>query len=197
MRRLYRGECERIESTQLRVGRWIALNLPTGARVATHDVGAIAFAGERPVVDLVGLVTPDLAGLFRAGEGALWEALDALPVEIRPTLQCPRLDALSRASISWNPCSPGTRAIRSARCQTFGLALSCKRGSRQTGPKFRNMPGAPGRERIWRVMDQVDVADLASARPCLFRRWRQGRPSSASWAPVDPAEDRALGQSAT
>ena len=37
---------------QARVGRWIRDHLPPETRVATHDVGAIAYLGERPVVDL-------------------------------------------------------------------------------------------------------------------------------------------------
>ena len=41
-------------------GRWLAANTPPQAVVATHDVGAIAFYSHRRVVDLAGLVTPEV-----------------------------------------------------------------------------------------------------------------------------------------
>jgi MFS family permease len=175
VRRLYRGECERIESTQLRVGGWIAENLPAGARVATHDVGAIAFAGERPVVDLVGLVTPALVGAYRAGEGALWEALDSLPAEERP--------AYAAVIPAWMPYLTRTgifgervfaleqaRTDRSPVSRTFEVwRLSWPSEDRTRWPEgdFANEPrfhGPRGPWASWRVVDRVDVADLASER---------------------------------
>ena len=42
-----------------RTGRWLGKNTKTGAVIATHDVGAIAFYSGRKVVDMVGLVEPE------------------------------------------------------------------------------------------------------------------------------------------
>ena len=43
-----------------RTGRWLAKNTKPGAVIATHDVGAIAFYSGRKVVDMVGLVEPEV-----------------------------------------------------------------------------------------------------------------------------------------
>jgi hypothetical protein len=48
-----------IEELHVRLGRWLHVNLPPGASVATNDIGAIAFFGEHPVLDVEGLVSPD------------------------------------------------------------------------------------------------------------------------------------------
>jgi len=175
MRRLYRGECERIESTQLRVGHWIAGNLSPEARIATHDVGAIAFASGRPVVDLVGLVTPALAGAYRHGEGALWEALDALSPEARPTHMAVipawmpylyRTDVFKERLLGL----ASERSERSPIGQTFEVwSLSWPADDRDRFPigNFDDVPYTygPASERTdWTIVDELDVAHLPSER---------------------------------
>jgi arabinofuranosyltransferase len=44
----------------VRAGRWLAAHTPEDAVVATHDIGAIAFYSQRRIVDMVGLVTPEV-----------------------------------------------------------------------------------------------------------------------------------------
>lgn len=44
----------------VRAGRWLAEHTPEDAVVATHDIGAIAFHSRRRIVDMVGLVTPEV-----------------------------------------------------------------------------------------------------------------------------------------
>ena len=179
MRRLYRGECERMESTQLRVGEWVAENLNDSARVATHDVGAIAWAGERPVVDLVGLVTPQLAGAYRHGEGALWESLDALPAEERPTHMAVvpawmpflfRTELLVHRLFSLEPLN----TERSPVGRTFEIWSVTWPGQNPDafpGGDFGNLPftyGPASKRPDWTIMDELDVADLASERAHAF-----------------------------
>ncbi len=41
-------------------GRWIRNHTPPEAVIGAHDVGAIGFYGERKVVDMVGLITPEV-----------------------------------------------------------------------------------------------------------------------------------------
>ncbi len=43
-----------------RAGRWLAAHTPPDAVIATHDVGAIAFYSHRRIVDIAGLVTPEV-----------------------------------------------------------------------------------------------------------------------------------------
>ncbi len=56
----YLGSCRTIVETQESMGRWIAANLPAGAAVATHDIGAIGYFGRHPLVDTMALITPEL-----------------------------------------------------------------------------------------------------------------------------------------
>jgi tetratricopeptide (TPR) repeat protein len=49
-----------------RTGRWLAENTPPEAVVATHDVGAIAFYSRRRIVDVVGLIDPEVTPHLRS-----------------------------------------------------------------------------------------------------------------------------------
>ena len=53
---------------QVHLGRWVDTNLPRTARIATNDIGAIAYFSRREVIDLMGLVTPEIIPFRRQGE---------------------------------------------------------------------------------------------------------------------------------
>jgi len=74
-----------IQAQHVRLGHWIHDNLPPDAVVGINDAGALAYFGERPVVDLAGLVTNGSALPGRAGPGSLFEWLHSLPPGRRPT----------------------------------------------------------------------------------------------------------------
>jgi len=172
VRWLYRGECEQIASNQLRVGEWIDENLPPDARIATHDVGAIAFAGGRNVIDLVGLITPELAGDYRHGEGALWEALSILPAGARPTHAAvipawmPYLArTLWAGERLWTVAGGDSRNPVSQDFEVWRLSWPDQDPEIWPGGDFGNQPRLHGPavgKRGWEVVDAVDVADLAS-----------------------------------
>jgi hypothetical protein len=73
-----------IRDTDVSVAGWITTNLPPHANVAVKDVGAVAYLGEHPVVDLIGLGTNGLAEASSNGIGSLYEALRHLPADQRP-----------------------------------------------------------------------------------------------------------------
>ena len=56
----YADECRYITERQVKTALWIRDQLPLNAVVATHDIGAIAFYSQRRVVDMVGLVSPEM-----------------------------------------------------------------------------------------------------------------------------------------
>ncbi len=56
----YADYCGYITDRQVLAGRWIHDHLPENAIVATHDIGAIAYYSGRRVVDMVGLISPDM-----------------------------------------------------------------------------------------------------------------------------------------
>lgn len=49
-----------IAEMQVHLGKWLASNTPSGSLIATNDIGAIAFFSGRPILDLVGLVNPEI-----------------------------------------------------------------------------------------------------------------------------------------
>jgi hypothetical protein len=62
---LYALSVQNIDAVQVALGRWVRAHVPSGAPVATHDVGAIGYLSNHPVVDIVGLVTPPFIALER------------------------------------------------------------------------------------------------------------------------------------
>lgn len=51
------------------LGEWLAANTPPDALVAVDDIGAIAFISQRRIVDMNGLVSPEVWPAVRAPEG--------------------------------------------------------------------------------------------------------------------------------
>ncbi|MCO5197038.1 MAG: hypothetical protein M9941_04720 [Anaerolineae bacterium] len=49
-----------IRDIDVRMGEWLAANTPADAVIAVDDIGAIGFLSEREIVDLLGLVTPEM-----------------------------------------------------------------------------------------------------------------------------------------
>jgi hypothetical protein len=58
---------------QVHLGRWANAQLPKTARIALNDIGAIAFFSRREVIDLMGLVTPEIIPYRRRGETGVME----------------------------------------------------------------------------------------------------------------------------
>jgi hypothetical protein len=64
----YGWAVQNINAMQVHLGRWLAAEVPPRARLAVNDVGAIAFISRREVIDLMGLVTPEIIPYRREGE---------------------------------------------------------------------------------------------------------------------------------
>jgi hypothetical protein len=56
----YGQEVAFIESQMVETARWMAENLPTGAIVAAHDIGALGYYDHHPLLDLAGLISPEV-----------------------------------------------------------------------------------------------------------------------------------------
>jgi hypothetical protein len=72
----YAGAVREINAMQVHLGQWVESNLPKDARLALNDVGAIAYFSRREVVDLIGLVTPEVIPYRKAGEAGVVRFLD-------------------------------------------------------------------------------------------------------------------------
>ncbi len=58
---VYGQATKNINEMQVDIGYWVRENTPKDAVLAIVDVGAIRFIGNRSIIDLVGLTTPDIA----------------------------------------------------------------------------------------------------------------------------------------
>jgi len=54
-----------IESEMVTTARWVADNVPDDALIAAHDIGALGYFGEHDLVDLAGLVSPEVIPFVR------------------------------------------------------------------------------------------------------------------------------------
>jgi hypothetical protein len=69
-----------IESEMVTTAKWIQQNVPSNARLAVHDIGALGFYVQNPLVDMAGLITPEVVPFIR-NEKRLAEYLDAKSVD--------------------------------------------------------------------------------------------------------------------
>ena len=61
----YAQDVSIIESEMVVSSRWIAAHTAPGAVVAAHDIGALGYFGGRPVLDLAGLISPEVIPILR------------------------------------------------------------------------------------------------------------------------------------
>jgi hypothetical protein len=63
--RAYAYDVALIESEMVAAARWVASNTPSDALVAAHDIGALGYFAQRDLLDLAGLVSPDVIPFIR------------------------------------------------------------------------------------------------------------------------------------
>ncbi|HLB65813.1 MAG TPA: hypothetical protein VJJ46_13300 [Anaerolineales bacterium] len=63
--RAYGRDVAIIETEMVRVAHWVRENTPPDALVAAHDIGALGYYGERRLIDLAGLVSPEVIPILR------------------------------------------------------------------------------------------------------------------------------------
>jgi hypothetical protein len=64
----YGWAVQNINAMQVHLGQWVDRHAPRTATIAVNDIGAIAFFSRRHVIDLMGLVTPEIIPYRRDGE---------------------------------------------------------------------------------------------------------------------------------
>lgn len=62
---IYSRDVAIIESEMVATARWVSTNIPAGDLVAAHDIGALGYFGEHELVDLAGLVSPEVVPFLR------------------------------------------------------------------------------------------------------------------------------------
>jgi hypothetical protein len=63
--RAYARDVAIIESEMVTAARWLASNSPDDALVAAHDIGALGYFSQRQLIDLAGLVSPEVIPFIR------------------------------------------------------------------------------------------------------------------------------------
>ncbi len=69
-----------IESEMVATASWVKQNIPPDARLAVHDIGALGFFVQNPIVDMAGLITPEVVPFIR-DEPQLAQYLDSNSVD--------------------------------------------------------------------------------------------------------------------
>jgi hypothetical protein len=54
-----------IESEMVNTARWVADNTPSSSVIAAHDIGALGYFGQRQIIDLAGLISPEVIPFIR------------------------------------------------------------------------------------------------------------------------------------
>jgi hypothetical protein len=147
---------------QMSAAAWLRANTPPDAVVAINDAGALTYGSRRRTLDLVGLTSRDIGPSFRQGAASLYEYIERLPAEQRPSYY-----AVFPTWIGYS--DQATGVLRPL--TNFALARDTISGGSdlvvyQADPSVMNSGEAPGElppeAAGWEVVDSVDVADLAS-----------------------------------
>jgi hypothetical protein len=57
---VYRDAVKNTETVLLDLAVWLKNHTPKGSTIATHDIGAMGYLSDRKIIDLVGLVNPEI-----------------------------------------------------------------------------------------------------------------------------------------
>ncbi|HFC09470.1 MAG TPA: hypothetical protein ENJ54_06435 [Chloroflexi bacterium] len=79
--RAYARDVAFVESEMVAAARWLPSHLPAGTVVAAHDIGAMGYFTDFPLVDMAGLVSPEVIP-FIGDERALCAFLDRQHVRV-------------------------------------------------------------------------------------------------------------------
>jgi hypothetical protein len=71
----YAQDVTLIESEMVASAKWVAVNVPQGDIIAAHDIGALGYYDSHDLIDLAGLISPDVIPFIR-DEERLAEFLD-------------------------------------------------------------------------------------------------------------------------
>jgi hypothetical protein len=73
----YQKDVSIIETEMVQTAAWVKQNTPQGSRIAAHDIGALGYYSNRKIIDLAGLVNPEVISLIR-NESAIANYLDTI-----------------------------------------------------------------------------------------------------------------------
>lgn len=71
---IYRTDQRIINDEMVGLAKWLRDNVPETDLLAVHDIGAVGYFAPRPILDIAGLVTPEVVGLI-GDPDALWDLM--------------------------------------------------------------------------------------------------------------------------
>jgi hypothetical protein len=71
---VYGRDVKIIDEEMVASAHWIQNHIPTDQTLAIHDIGAVGYFAPRPMLDLAGLVSPEIVP-FILDENSLWQWL--------------------------------------------------------------------------------------------------------------------------
>jgi hypothetical protein len=109
--RAYATDVAFIQGEMVATARWLETNIPPKSLIAVHDIGAIGYFTPRPLLDLAGLVTPEVIP-FITDEARLIEFMQAQGADYavffpdwsdayRRMAQDPRLTPIFQTDFEW------------------------------------------------------------------------------------------------
>ena len=182
----YGENCSDIRNQQVEMARFIDAELPPDARVAVNDAGALRYFSGRQTIDLVGLTTAGNSAPWRHGSGSLFERLEAMPPDQRPQYFA--------IFPNWFNFPEGLFLQPLHRIRVFEPSIIDAEKVLYQARWTADLSGEVIRNRTllaegWRVVDKVDVADLASERRHGYR--------SKVWVPGSGEANLLMALSAT
>ena len=61
---VFAEDVQMINSEMVAAARWLRENVPSDELLAVHDIGAVGFFANRPILDVAGLISPEIVPLF-------------------------------------------------------------------------------------------------------------------------------------
>jgi hypothetical protein len=105
----YLNDVRIIDTEMVDVAHWLDANTPQDATLAVHDIGAIGYFTERRLLDLAGLVSPEVVPFIR-DEDNLFEYIRAQGASYLVTFPSwyPEMTARPEAHLAYQTDSPWT-----------------------------------------------------------------------------------------
>lgn len=73
--RVFGQDVQMIQSDMVVASRWVAQHIPPDQLLAVHDIGAVGYFAPRPMLDLAGLISPEVIPIIRDA-GALMQLME-------------------------------------------------------------------------------------------------------------------------
>jgi hypothetical protein len=143
------------------LGRYINKKLPN-ASIMFHDAGAVAYYGDTRVFDMLGLVTNHQTNVANNGPGARFEFLESLPPERRPTHFTYYPAWMGQGELFGEVILETPLGRQFHKRRLVGDSNMQLIAARWYNVHTAERPlASPDR---WRVVDRIDIADVASER---------------------------------